>query len=102
MSKAFIKRPICSLKPGMNKSVSLFIVSSKSSSKSPPSFTFNKILVNVSFKERALIPVPFESIKSKAQFISRHSLLVYWKDLLLLKGNCKYAINLLFCKLVLN
>ena len=74
LSKTFINMSICSLKPVMNKSVILLMVSSKSSSKSPPSFTSNKIYLNVSFNERAFIPVPFESIKSIIQSISKHSL----------------------------
>ena len=57
----------------MNKSVILLMVSPKSSSKSSPSFNSNKIYLNTSFKESALIPVPFESIKSTAHVTFKHS-----------------------------
>ena len=46
--------------------------------------------------------MPFESIKSITQLKFKHSAFVCSKDFLLLKGNCKYPINLLFLRFVFN
>ena len=57
----------------MNKSVSSSKASSKSSSRLSPSFISNKIQLKIPFKDKALMPVQFESTKSITQSIFKHS-----------------------------
>ena len=100
-NKAFINKPILSSKLVINNSTNLSIMSTKYSSNPPCWSTSNKIYVKVSFNDKAVTPVPFESAKSATQSKLRHCLFEYCNDFLPFTGNWTKAFNVLLTRFVL-